>query len=564
MIGCGSLYKIAQLSSGGKAVALLVGGQEIQQNTRNLRERRILNVVEEMAIASGVPVPPVYLLPDEMGINAFAAGHAPGDAVVAVSQGCLDYLTRDELQGVIGHEFSHILNGDMRLNIRLMGLIFGLLVLSLVGYYIMDASSRSRSSSKDKGAGQLFFVGLGLYILGSLGAFFGTLIQAAISRQREYLADASSIQFTRNPEGIGGALKKIGGLSEGSAIKNPGKVEVAHMFFADGFKSRFIELLASHPPLPDRIRRIDPHWDGKYPQVKQVDVDADETREPGKGRVTPKMPVIPGLPQMPIPVMALDSGSSTPLSTVGDVQTAIPDVLREASHEAFSARALIYALLLDRKPEIRDKQLAHIQAEADPKDVKETIRLQNFALELNEAARLPLIDMSMPALRQMSPQQYQTFRDQMQFLIDADHQLSLFEYTLSCMLTNNLDQAFQLQPKPAIRYRSASALIQPVNRVLSVIAWEGADNDEAALTAYQTGMRQFVSGGELPSLLPRSSNSLAYFDRALKVIRESLPALKQNVVKACWACITADGKVTVRESELLRAICAVLGTPRPS
>jgi Zn-dependent protease with chaperone function len=564
VIGCGSLYKIAELSSGGKAVALMVGGQEIQPNTRDPRQRRILNVVEEMSIASGVPVPPVYLLPDESGINAFAAGHAPGDAVVAVSQGCLDYLTRDELQGVIGHEFSHVLNGDMRLNIRLMGLNHGLLVLSLIGYYLMDAasrSSRSSSNNKDKGRNQLFLVGLGMYILGALGAFFGVLIQAAISRQREYLADASSIQFTRNPEGIGGALKKIGGLEQGSAIDNPGKVEVAHMFFADGFKSRFFNLLASHPPLADRIRQIDPNWDGKYPHVKKIDVDTEERRDPPKRKIIPNMPTIPGVPQVPIPVLGLAGNSAPPPS---EVDVVIPEVLREASREPFSARALIYALLLDRDPRIRDKQLAHLQAEGDPKDVKETLRLQNPALELGEAARLPLVDLSMPALRQMSPKQYQVFRGQMQFFIEADQQLSLFEYTLSSVLTSYLDQAYQLGSPPANRYRAASALIAPVTKVISKVAWAGVDNERTIQAAFQAGMRQFITEGDIPEILPRNDVSLNEFDRALKMIRDSVLPIKRRVVNACWACITADGTVTLRQSELLRAICAVLGTPMPA
>jgi Zn-dependent protease with chaperone function len=205
VVGLGSLFKIAELAGGGKTVALTLGGRLIPGDTNDLRERRLLNVVEEMAIASGVPVPPVYILPNEASINAFAAGHAPGDAVVAVSQGSLDYLSRDELQGVIGHEFSHILNGDMRLNIRLMGLIYGILALSVVGRVLFEIAGRSRSSSSskdDNGRAGIFMLGLGLWLLGLAGAFFGRLIQAAVSRQRENLADASSVQFTRNPDGL--------------------------------------------------------------------------------------------------------------------------------------------------------------------------------------------------------------------------------------------------------------------------------------------------------------------------------------------------------------------------
>ncbi len=269
VVGLASAVKSAQLAGGGHVVAESLGGRLIPGDTHDLKERRLLNVVEEMAIASGVPVPPVYVLPDEAGINAFAAGHTTGDAVVAVSQGSLEFLSRDELQGVVAHEFSHILNGDMKLDIRLMGLIFGILALSVIGRVLLEVASRSRSSSSkdDKGLGGLAIMGVGLWLLGLGGAFFGRLIQAAISRQREFLADASAVQFTRNPDGIGGALKKIGGLAEGSTIKDGHAGEACHMFFADAFRG-FSGLLATHPPLASRILRLDPQFDGTYPVVK--------------------------------------------------------------------------------------------------------------------------------------------------------------------------------------------------------------------------------------------------------------------------------------------------------
>src|SRR5262249_21804999 len=250
VVGGASAFKVAQLASGGEAVALMMGGVEVPGATTDARQKRLLHVVEEMAIAAGVPVPPVYIL-DEPGINAFAAGYAPGDAVVAVSQGCLEYLTRDELQGVVAHEFSHILNGDMRLNIRLIGLIFGIMVLSIIGRILMLTSSRRSSSSQrnDSRAG-VMMLGLGVFALGLVGAFFGRRTMAAVSRQREYLADASAVQFTRNPDGIAGALKKIGGLKEGSRMDTPRAAEAGHMFIANAFAgSGFFGLLATHPPL---------------------------------------------------------------------------------------------------------------------------------------------------------------------------------------------------------------------------------------------------------------------------------------------------------------------------
>src|SRR6516162_3218479 len=318
VVGGASAFKVAQLASGGQAVALMMGGVEVPGTTTEPRQKRLLHVVEEMAIAAGVPVPPVYIL-DEPGINAFAAGYAPGDAVVAVSHGCLTYLTRDELQGVVAHEFSHILNGDMRLNIRLIGLIFGIIALTVVGRILMLTSGRRGSSGRsDSGAGRVI-LGLGLFVLGLVGAFFGRLIQAAVSRQREYLADASAVQFTRNPDGIAGALKKIGGLKEGSRINDPAAEEVGHMFFANAFRQGIFGLLATHPPLNDRIRRLDPTFTGEYPAVRPVGVDPVEVEGPRPGHAPrrPGLPRIPGLPQLPAAALGLTAEAAA--SRVGDV-----------------------------------------------------------------------------------------------------------------------------------------------------------------------------------------------------------------------------------------------------
>lgn len=279
VILAGSLYKTATLREGGSAIARLLGGELVNPGAATPAQRRLLNIVEEMAIASGTPVPSVYVLKDETSINAFAAGHEPGDAVIAVSQGSLDHLNRDELQGVIAHEFSHILNGDMRLNLRLIGLLHGILLIALIGYTIMrvmgnsSSSSRSRSKDDEKGNGSamaIFLMGVGLMAVGYVGVFFGRLIKSAISRQREFLADASAVQFTRNPDGIAGALKKIGGLASGSQIQNQNAEQACHMFFGPGV-SFWTEAMATHPPLVERIRRIDPNFDGVFPTI-----DADE------------------------------------------------------------------------------------------------------------------------------------------------------------------------------------------------------------------------------------------------------------------------------------------------
>ena len=260
VVGGGSLYKTAQLSGGGEPLALSLGGRRLLSDSSDPVERKVLNVVEEMALASGLPVPPVFMMDREQGINAFAAGYQPEDAVIGVTRGCVENLSRDELQGVIAHEFSHILNGDMRLNIRLIGIVHGILLVGLIGYYTLRiaAASGSRRSSNDKGGGGLAFLGLGLGLMaiGFIGTLIGNLIKAAVSRQREFLADASAVQFTRDPNGIAGALKKIGGFNAGSKVTVAKATEASHMFFATGVA----ELFATHPPLAKRIARIDAFW----------------------------------------------------------------------------------------------------------------------------------------------------------------------------------------------------------------------------------------------------------------------------------------------------------------
>ncbi|RMH57559.1 MAG: hypothetical protein D6679_06370, partial [Candidatus Hydrogenedentota bacterium] len=291
VIALGTAYKIVQLREGGSAIAQALGGRKIPRTTTNLDERKILNVVEEMAIASGCRVPEVYLL-EESSINAFAAGFHPNEAVIGITRGAIERLSRDELQGVIAHEFSHIFNGDMKLNIQLIGVIHGIIVINLIGYWLLRSLRFSgRSRSREKGGGGLLAIllfGLALFLIGLIGAFFGRLIQAAVSRQREFLADASAVQFTRNPRGIGGALKKIARLTAGSLIQHPNAGQAAHLFFGQGVAFSFGGLLATHPPIEERIQRV---MQGLAPEKKRRSpAPAAQRGAPGHRREPPRSP----------------------------------------------------------------------------------------------------------------------------------------------------------------------------------------------------------------------------------------------------------------------------------
>jgi Zn-dependent protease with chaperone function len=572
VIALGSLYKIAELSSGGEAIALMMGGRAVNPQTTDLAERRLLNVVEEMALAAGVPVPPVYVLDHEPGINAFAAGHQPGDAVVAVSAGCLGYLTREELQGVLGHEFSHILNGDMRLNLRLIGIVYGILVLAVIGYYLLRSAgsfSSSRDDRRDNGAALALILGLAMLVLGYLGVFLGNLIKAAINRQREFLADASSVQFTRNPGGIAGALKKIGGLADGSRIRDGHAQEISHMFFGDAFAGSFFNLLATHPPLPVRIRALEPDFDGRFPQVAPVAAASEAAKaESSAARLETLLPAA-ALPRSAVAAMAMDAGKL--VEHVGQPQTQhleqasqmvaeLPPPLLAAAREPSTAQALICALLLSRDdPAICARQLQLLQTQSPPL-WQQTQLLLTLVRPLSEAAALPLVNLSIPALKKSSPQQYVRFRQVVETLVAADGKVDLFEYSLRTVLVSYLDVHFGLKKPPAVRYRTAASAAQPATVVLAMLAYVGQSAPEDVERAFRAGAAGLLGQVALP---PSDACTLDAFDAALAELAQASPKLKRDLITAVTACIAADGKITVKEGELLRAVCAALACPVP-
>ena len=410
----GSLYKIAALRSGGASVAEMLGARLIPAGSGDFFEKRLLNIVEEMAIASGVPVPPVYLMEEEKGINAFAAGFTPQDAVIGITRGALDTLNREELQGVIAHEFSHILNGDMWLDLKLVGFLYGLLLIALIGQSILRGSSRSRNS-KNSGGAVLF--GLALLILGYIGVLFGKLIKSGISRQREYLADASAVQFTRNPQGLAGALKKIGGLAAGSLIANRQAEVISHMFFSNGLKAGWLHLFSTHPPLTDRITRLEPGFNGVFPKVERLQEPAyDSGGADTEIKSDKKTPL--GKEIFALAVLAADPQNITRdigapvrehMESARRLLDSLPVQVREAARNPFGARAVIYCLLLDKDPDVRRRQLELLQTSADQPVFQATEKIVPLMPALSQEARLPLMDLAMPSLRSLSLAQFRKF-----------------------------------------------------------------------------------------------------------------------------------------------------------
>jgi Zn-dependent protease with chaperone function len=614
----GSLYQISALSAGGSAVAASLGGRPVNPNSTDLNERKLLNVVEEMAIASGIPMPKVYVMDNESGINAFAAGFTTNDAVVAVTRGTLQNLTRDELQGVIGHEFSHILNGDMRLNIRLMGIIFGILCLTVIGRILLRTGSRShyRLGARNRGGNPLPLLGLALILIGWVGVIFGRLIQAAVSRQREFLADAAAVQFTRNPDGLAGALKKIGGLAGGSRMENPRAEEASHMFFGNAMRQSLFSAFATHPPLEQRIRAITPQWDGAYPPVPIADAEKiveELLRKPPAGRFPP---IISGLHPVTADMNSRMEGAAGLAPTVVRAQTVLPNLgkpttmhlryaeqlrdsfsenLRSATRDPISAQALIFAMLLSDDSAMRDQQLGELAKQLNSSSRAEThpqalpggeqasgrpttvpllggvrggstlceriTALYPEVAPLATQARLPMVNLILPALRLLRPDELQRLRDSVQWMVESDEQIELFEFMLLKILQRNL--APQANRRQVVQFYSMKPLAPDAAVLLSALANVSSADAAEVAKAFQVGAPYLRAGDVDVALLPREECGLEQVSAALDRLALAVPQIKKNVLEASVRVVGADGVIEEREAELLRAIGEALDCPIP-
>jgi len=568
VIGSGSLYKISSLRSGGARVAEMLGGRIIPAGSKDFLEKRLLNVVEEMAIASGVPVPPVYILKDEKGINAFAAGFSQDDAVIGITRGALETLDRQELQGVIAHEFSHILNGDMRLDLKLVGFLHGILLIALIGRSILRGSSRSRSS-KNSGGAVLF--GLILLILGYIGVLCGRLIKSSVSRQREYLADASAVQFTRNPSGLAGALKKIGGLASGSVIAHSKAEEISHMFFSNGLKSSWSDLFATHPPLVARIVRLDPAFDGTFPKIVPDQAEAAGEDRPGPKEKKRPAEIFPGADLMTLSVLAADPKSITrdigaPVREHMDhavqLLDLLPEKVRDAAHDPFGARSIIYGLLLDRGAEIRQHQLNLLKTSADPAVYELTMKIAPLMFELSEESRLPLMDLAMPSLRSMSLEQFRKFAENINKLVRIDKRVSLFEFILEYVVIKRLERNF-ITPRDSVKeIGSVKKIAAEISCVLSLLANIGHEGREA-LQAYETAAATLDRDGTVLRYLTRDECREIRLADALNRLAQLSPKLKQSVIAACFQGLVHDDKITMKEAEFFRLLVYAMDVPLP-
>jgi len=562
VVGLGSLYKVAQLRDGGSAVAVGLGGRRLDSDSTKLEERRLLNVVEEMAIASGVPVPEVYVLDREPGINAFAAGNTTSDAIIGVTHGTLHLLRRDELQGVIAHEFSHILNGDSRINLRAIGLLHGIFLLALVGRFL----TRGSMYSSKKASGGVVLIGVGLLAIGSIGVFFGRMIQSAISRQRELLADASAVQFTRDSDGLVGALKKIGGAAPHSYLATPKADEASHIFFSDAIRRLrlFTGLFRTHPPLGDRIRKLEPQWDGEFTEVALPEI-ADGMSTPPDAPVD-ELNAFAEAPTEEAVSQAIEHiGSPRPeqITFARSLHAALPDLWIHAVHQAPMAQAMVFGLLLAHDEVLLGTELMRVAELTDPQTVDLALRFHSEAGDRSSAEKIALVDMAMPTLRSLSIGEYRRFREVVDALMQSDERIDLFEYTLSRMIQRHLMRYFEGAGPTAVRFRSLRVLVPDARVLISTLARVGSRTEEEAEHAFRHGAKTLQLKESAGALLPSGECTLGSVDRALQRYDAATPTLKRDLILACAATVMADDNVTDREAELIRAIGDALDCPVP-
>lgn len=554
LIGVASLVRSQKLSAGGSVVAREMGGTPVEPDTRDPLKRRYRNVVEEMAIASGVPVPDIYVLEQEPGINAFAAGFSTSDAAVAVTRGTLEKLNREELKGVVAHEFAHILNGDMRLNIRLIGILFGILGLAIVGRLLMYSSALSRN----RNSGGAVMVGLAIMLIGYIGVFFGRWIKASVSRQREYLADASAVQFTRNPQGIGGALKKIAAAQHGSVMEKDSE-EVGHMLFSSGFSA---QMLATHPPLDERIQALGLSLESgdlkkaqedmaRHQQSQKAQQEEETTgAQGGSGRMDlgSVMDQIgqPGMQQIL---------SATLLATT------LPQVMKRAAHSEEWAPELVCALVLSDESAIRERQLEMILEAMGADSEKQVRNLTEAGPELSAEQRLPLMEMAFPVIRHLPFIEADRLVALVERLVRADGRIDVSEYALARLLRKQIEEVRNPQSSRAAGRKRIADCREAADNLIRILAHHGHEGQEQAVAAMTAGTQHL--GWRPSSTEALRENWHERLDQAIEVLDQLRPADKKRLVEAMLETVRHAGEVVPSEAELLRVICACLHVPLP-
>lgn len=615
-------HKSSEMRAGGSAVARSLGGVPVTADDGDLKRKRLLNIVEEMAIAARIRKPQVFVLPDEPGINAFAAGHSPDEAAVAVTQGALDKLDRDQLQAVIGHEFSHILNGDMKINMRLAAWIFGLYIITFLAGKVM------RGRTRGKGGARLKIIAFGVFLAGSAGMFAGRLLQAAVSRRREHLADASSVQFTRNPQALQSAFIIMAASAEGTALEHESSSEVAHMFFAgsaSGWMSKFGGMLATHPPLEERVRALDSKVtptrfksliseerrriaarakleaaasaEAVAPQAEAAAETSDALDMPaGISAAAPIRNIAP-VPAAPIAAAAgaLAHVDADSLSLAATFQTPAlsetlptgvrlvagralpPDVLRNRLSQeqqvsitrhislvelhSLGVQATYIAAMLASEPAKWRTQLTKLAPLLGIELFKETQAQIPRVAALAPAARLPLLTDLLVLLENLEPAERKRLRGVARAFAPTVVAGDMLRFSVTRILEKKLAKASQEAPPVPLPERA-----QAVSEVYATLAQccfgAGSQNSKQGLNAYRAGLMGMLPPQKwLP--FPETPLAPAALDAALAGVSQIHPTGKRSFSDGMARVIAVGGRLTVPQVDLLRGLCVIVDCALP-
>ncbi|MDP6436679.1 MAG: M48 family metallopeptidase [Gammaproteobacteria bacterium] len=558
-IGIASIYRISTLRQGGGRVARDLGGTQLLPGDSDPMHRRLRNVVEEMAIASGIPVPEIYVLYHEDGINAFAAGFGTDDAAVAVTRGTLEHLNREELQGVIAHEFSHILNGDMRLNIRLMGPLFGILAIGLLGRILLRGRrGGSRHRGRGGGGAPILVLGIGLMVTGYVGLFAARLIKAGVSRQREYLADASAVQFTRQTDGIAGALKKIGGLATQSTLEDGEAEEVSHMLFADGLGA-LSSMLATHPPLLKRIQALEPGFTAEAMAKLQSEHASDAgDSTPASGFAQGSGDIIHTDPDSLL--QSIGNPDDRHIELARGVRAEIPGAINAALDSTNQVVLLLPALILNYDPAMRARQLDLLGQQLGGERSGRVAQLYAERAAMPAGTRLPLVELALPLIKVLPANRRVYLLDLLTQLALIDNHIDVYEYALLRMIGGYLARAGH--PATGHRWRQLSnpRMRAAAAALLNIYARRGHRDEATAAAAYSAGAGLLGVEAGLPDA---PADWVRAADTALDELRNCVPKDRQTIIEALLAAALLDGQISRAESELLRAVCALLECPMP-
>ena len=550
IIATGSIKRMRDIAGGGKAIAEMIGGRRVDRYTEITAERRLLNIIDEMAIASGISVPAVYILDGQRSINAFAAGFTPNSAAITITSGTLEALSRDELQGVIAHEFSHILNGDMRLNLRLLGILNGIVYIGAGGAYLLRAQHPG-----------LAFVGIILAVAGYTGVFLARLIKSAVSRQREYLADASAVQFTRNPNGIAHALAKIYFLPYRTSVGGRYSEEINHMFFSETASFDMFESMATHPPLTERIKRIKPQLDlNELKRNKQ-----EKMKLLNSGNVSP--PMInrvflgddkPALVTDPTQIVdSIGNPSVMHLAYAMALLETMPATLLKTMETCEGTQAVIYAITIDK--DMFQQQFSWLEENIYDELVDQVKQLWPLINKLDKRYRLPLLDIGLPVLRTMTQEQKNQFVANIKTLIKLDKKITLGEYVVHTLLHQQLSE--KAEQAVRIRFTDITPVIPECVLLLSLFSHIGSGDKAAIEQAYSRGAQALMLTDT--KLLDKTFIKLKDVKSTLTTLRQVAFRSRKQLISACAATVMADGQVRTGEAEFLRSVVEVLECPMP-